>query len=40
MQKKISVYDQELPQSQTPDKPMASGGRATQQSLDTTRKTN
>ena len=34
-----SEYDQEIPQSQTADKPMASRGRATQQSRDT-RKTN
>ena len=34
-----SEYDQEIPQSQTADKPMASRGRATQQSLNT-RKTN
>ena len=27
-------YDQELPQSQTADKPIAPRGRATQQSLD------
>ena len=36
---KISEYDQELPQSQTADIPMAPPGRATQQSQDT-RKTN
>ena len=35
--KKISEYDQEIPQSQIADKPMQ--GRATHQSLDT-RKTN
>ena len=29
---KISEYDQEIPQSQTADKPMAQRGRATQQS--------
>ena len=34
-----SEYDQEIPQSQTADKPVASWGRATQQSQDT-RKTN
>ena len=34
-----SEYDQEIPQSQTADKPMAPRGRATQQSRDT-RKTN
>ena len=34
-----SEYDQEIPQSQTADKPMAPHGRATQQSRDT-RKTN
>ena len=28
----VSEYDQELPQSQTADKPMAPRGRATQQS--------
>ena len=32
-------YDQEIPQSQTADKPMALRGRATQQTRDT-RKTN
>ena len=37
--KKGSEYDQEIPQSQTADKPMASQGRATQQSRGT-RKTN
>ena len=37
--KKISEYDQEIPQSLTADKPMAPRGRATQQSRDT-RKTN
>ena len=36
---KNSEYYQEIPQSQTADKPMARGGRATQQSRDT-RKTN
>ena len=35
----VSGYDQEIPQSQTADKPMAPRGRATQQSRDT-RKTN
>ena len=35
----ISGYDQELPQSQTADKPMAPRERATQHSQDT-RKTN
>ena len=35
----VSEYDQEIPQSQTADKPMAPRGRATQQSRDT-RKTN
>ena len=35
----VSEYDQEIPQSQTADKPMAPGGRATQQSR-ATRKTN
>ena len=30
--KKVSEYDQEIPQSQTADKPMAPRGRATQQS--------
>ena len=29
---KNSEYDQEIPQSQTPDNPMALQGRATQQS--------
>ena len=32
---KNSEYDQEIPQSQTADKPMAPRGRATQQSQDT-----
>ena len=32
---KTSEYDQEIPQSQTADKPEASRGRATQQSRDT-----
>ena len=31
----VSEYDQEIPQSQTADKPMAPIGRATQQSRDT-----
>ena len=35
----VSEYDQEMPQSQTADKPMAPRGRATQQSRET-RKTN
>ena len=35
----LSKYDQEIPQSQTADKPMAPRGRATQPSRDT-RKTN
>ena len=35
----INEYDQEIPQSQTADKAVASWGRATQQSRDT-RKTN
>ena len=35
----VSEYDQEIPQSQTADKPMAPRGRATQPSRDT-RKTN
>ena len=35
----VSEYDQEIPQSQTADNPMASRGRATQPSQDT-RKTN
>ena len=35
----VSEYDQEIPQSQTADKPMVPRGRATQQSQDT-RKTN
>ena len=35
----VSEYDQEIPLSQTADKPMSLGGRATQQSRDT-RKTN
>ena len=33
--KKRSEYDKEIPQSQTADKPLASLGRATQQSRDT-----
>ena len=37
--KKVSEYDQAIPQSQTADKPIAPRGRATQQSRDT-RKTN
>ena len=37
--KKVSEYDQEIPQSQTADNPMASRGRAAQPSRDT-RKTN
>ena len=36
--KKISQYDQEIPQSQTTDKPMAPRGRATQQLRDTRKK--
>ena len=35
MPKIVSEYDQEIPQSQTADKPMAARGRATQQSRDT-----
>ena len=35
----VSEYDQEIPQSQTADNPMAQRGRATQPSQDT-RKTN
>ena len=35
----VSEYDQEIPQSQTADNPMAPRGRATQPSRDT-RKTN
>ena len=35
----VSEYDQEIPQSQTADNPMAQRGRATQPSRDT-RKTN
>ena len=38
-QKKVSEYDQEIPQLQTADKPMTSRGRATYQSRDT-RKSN
>ena len=33
--KKVSVYDQEIPQSQTADNPMAPRRRATQPSRDT-----
>ena len=39
VRKIVSEYDQETPQSQTADNPMAPRGRATQQSGDT-RKTN
>ena len=39
MYKKVSDYDQEIPQSQTADNPLATRGRATQPSRDT-RKTN
>ena len=35
---KNSEYDQEIPQSQTADKPMAPREEATQQSLDTRKK--
>ena len=35
MSKIISEYDQEMPQSQTADKPLAPRRRATQKSLDT-----
>ena len=35
----VSKYDQEIPQSQTADKPMAPQGRATQQHRDTRKKT-
>ena len=38
-QKLVSEYDQEIPQSQTADNPVASRGRAAQPSRDT-RKTN
>ena len=38
-EKVVSEYDQEIPQSQTADKPVAPRGGATQQSRDT-RKTN
>ena len=31
----VYEYDQEIPQSQTADKPMGLGGRATQQSRNT-----
>ena len=34
VKKKESEYEQEIPQSQTADKPVASWGRATQHSLD------
>ena len=37
--KKVSVYDQEIPQSQTADNPVVPRGRAAQPSQDT-RKTN
>ena len=39
IKKIVSVYDYEIPQSQTADNPMASRGRAAQPSRDT-RKTN
>ena len=39
LSKKVSEFDQEIPQSQTADKPMALRGRATHQPQDT-RKTN
>ena len=39
LDKKVSEYDQEIPQSQTADNPMTPRGRATQPSRDT-RKTN
>ena len=35
----VSEYDQEIPQSQTADKPMAPRGRATQPSRDTRKQT-
>ena len=35
----VSEYDQEIPQSQTADKPMAPQGRATQQSRETRKTT-
>ena len=35
----VSEKDQEIPQSQSADKPMVSQGRATQQSRDTRRQT-
>ena len=38
-EKKVSEYDQEIPQSQNADNPVAPRGRAAQPSLDT-RKTN
>ena len=34
----VSEYDQEIPQSQTADKPVAPRGRATQQSRDTSKR--
>ena len=34
----VREYDQEIPQLQTADKPMALGGRATQQLRDTRKK--
>ena len=37
--KKVSEYDQEIPQSQTADKPMTTRGRTTQQLRDTRKKT-
>ena len=39
MEKKVSEYDQEIPQSQIADNPVAPRGRAAQPSRDT-RKTN
>ena len=37
LKKVVNEYDQEIPQSQTADKPVASWGRATQQSQDTSK---
>ena len=39
MKKKVSEYDQEIPQSQTADNPVAPRGRAAQPSQDTRKKT-
>ena len=40
LEKKVSEYDQEIPQSQTADNPMAPQGKATQQSGRQTKQSN